>query len=276
MILKFVKMHGLGNDFAVFDCRDDAPTPDTGLLRRLADRRTGIGFDQALMLAAARDAASAASYRIVNADGSEVEQCGNGARCLALLLALRREALPCELTLDSPTGTIRARVTSADNVAVEMGEPDFRPQALPFVAPADGPPYTLDINTVPTRFRVVSMGNPHAVIDVEDVDSVDVAGIGAALCEHPAFPMRCNVGFMQRVSEKRIRLRVFERGAGETRACGTGACAAVAAGRFAGLLEPEVDVCLPGGELHVSWPGPGEPLWMSGAAAIAFEGTLNL
>ncbi len=276
MMLKFVKMHGLGNDFAVFDCRDEEPTPDTHLLQRLADRRSGIGFDQALLLAAPRTAVSVASYRIVNADGSEVQQCGNGARCLALLLALRGNDLPCELHLDSPTRTVRARVTSRENVAVEMGEPDFRPQALPFVARDDGPDYKLDIAGGRAEFRIVSMGNPHAVIEVNDVDSVDVTGIGAALGNHPAFPERCNVGFMQRVSDTRIRLRVFERGAGETRACGTGACAAVAVGRRDGRLGPEVDVCLPGGELHVSWPGPGQPLWMSGAATIAFEGTLTI
>ncbi len=276
MMLKFVKMHGLGNDFAVFDCRDDAPTPDCELLQRLADRRRGIGFDQALLLAAPRDAASVASYRIVNADGSEVQQCGNGARCLALLLALRGNDLPRELNLDSPAATVRARVTSREDVAVEMGEPDFRPQALPFVARDDGPLHALEIGGGRVEFRIVSMGNPHAVIEVEDIDSADVAGVGAALGNHPAFPERCNVGFMQCVSDTRIRLRVFERGAGETRACGTGACAAVAVGRRAGRLGPEVDVCLPGGELHVSWSGSGQPLWMSGAAAIAFEGTLTL
>jgi diaminopimelate epimerase len=276
MNLHFVKMHGLGNDFAVFDCRDGAPTPDRELLHRLANRRRGIGFDQALLLAAPNDPASVASYRIVNADGSEVQQCGNGVRCIALLLALRDRSIPMELQLDSPAGAVRARVESPHIVAVDMGEPDFRPASLPFRNDSELPHYTLDIGGRSVTFQVVSIGNPHAVLWVDDVDAADVGGLGPALGNHPAFPERCNVGFAERVSAERIRLRVFERGVGETPACGTGACAAVAVGRRADRLGPEVDVRLPGGELHVSWPGPGQPLWMSGEAAIAFEGKLTL
>ncbi len=276
MILRFVKMHGLGNDFAVFDSRAGSPAPDLALLKRLADRRRGIGFDQALLLEPPREAASTASYRIVNADGSEVQQCGNGARCLALLLAFEAGGPPCELRLDSPAGSVRARVESTSAVAVDMGEPDFRPAALPFAASGGSAPFQRMINGNELEFDIVSMGNPHAVIWVENVDAADVARVGHSLSQHPDFPERCNVGFAQRVSSGSIRLRVYERGVGETRACGTGACAAVAAGRRHGRLGTDVVVSLPGGELHVSWPGPGQPLWLSGEAKIAFEGKLTL
>ena len=269
-------MHGLGNDFAVFDCRDGAPTPDPALLHRLANRRRGIGFDQALLLAAPNDPASIASYRIVNADGSEVQQCGNGVRCIALLLALRDRSIPMELQLDSPAGAVRARVESPHIVAVDMGEPDFRPASLPFRNDSELPHYTLDIGGRSVTFQVVSIGNPHAVLWVDDVDAADVGGLGPVLGNHPAFPERCNVGFAERVSAERIRLRVFERGVGETPACGTGACAAVVAGQRLGQLDDTVTVSLPGGQLVVSWRGGAEPVWLTGNAELISEGKIDL
>ena len=273
MRIEFVKMQGLGNDFFVFD----APGRQLGAatLRALADRHTGVGFDQALMLEAPRDAASRAFYRIFNADGSEVEQCGNGARCVAALLHARAPQLGQEFTLGSPGGPIRARVQGAGAVSIEIRAPDFAPQALPMDAPA-ADRYTLQVDGEEVRFGAVSVGNPHIVLDVADVLAAPVARLGAALESHPLFPRHTNVGFMQLLDRGHIRLRVFERGVGETRACGTGACAAVAVGRQRGLLDEEVQVELPGGTARVSWAGAGAPLWLTGPAGIVFTGSVDV
>jgi diaminopimelate epimerase len=278
MRIEFVKMQGLGNDFFVFDAPAAAPKPglDATALRALADRRTGVGFDQALMIEAPRDGESRAFYRIFNADGTEVEQCGNGVRCVAAHLYARAPQLGREFTLGSPGGTVRARVREDQNVSVEMGAPDFEPQSLPMRTRAAASVYALRIDTEEVEFGAVSIGNPHIVVAVPDVAEAPVERVGAALGRHPEFPNRTNVGFMQIIDRGNIRLRVFERGVGETRACGTGACAAVAIGRSRGMLDATVQVSLPGGTAQVSWEGPGKTLWLTGPAMTVFTGSIEI
>ncbi len=278
MRIEFVKMQGLGNDFFVFDAPTAAPGHrlDATTLRALADRRTGVGFDQALMIEAPHDGVSRAFYRIFNADGSEVEQCGNGARCVAAHLHARAPELGREFTMGSPGGSIRARVREDLSVSVEMGAPDFEPKSLPMHSREAASRYALRIADEELEFGAVSVGNPHVVIEVADVDAAPVERVGAALGGHAQFPRRTNVGFMQIVNRGNIRLRVFERGVGETRACGTGACAAVAIGRQRGALDASVRVDLPGGAAQVSWEGPGQPLWLTGPATTVFTGSIEI
>ena len=275
MRLHFTKMHGLGNDFIIFDAADERAIPDAAQLRALADRHTGVGFDQALVLTPPRRTGTQVFYRIYNADGGEVEQCGNGARCVAELLRRTGRARPGEIVMDSPAGLITARAMRDGIVSVDMGVPDFSPAALPLALP-EAAAYRLDVAGHAVEFGAVSMGNPHAVLTVADVAAAPVAALGAALERHPAFPNRVNVGFMQIVDAAHIWLRVFERGVGETLACGTGACAAVAVGRKDGRLAANVTVQLPGGELEVRWAGPGEHLWLEGPAVVAFEGEVEV
>jgi diaminopimelate epimerase len=273
MTLEFTKMHGLGNDFIVVDATRPDAVPSPQRLRALADRHTGIGFDQALFVGAPRRAGTLAYYRIFNADGSEVEQCGNGVRCVAAWLHARGRDGAAPMRLDSPGGVVEARIGDGGLVSIDMGEPDFEPRALPLDVPAAAASYRLALpGGGEVEFEAVSMGNPHAVLAVADVDAAPVATIGPALESHVAFPRRVNVGFAQRVDRAHLRLRVFERGVGETRACGTGACAAVAVGRKAGRLAREVEVALPGGTLRIDWEGPGHRLWMTGPAETSFEG----
>jgi len=276
MRLAFTKMHGLGNDFIVFEARSatDLPSPDD--LRRLSDRRTGIGFDQALVLEPPRRAGTDVYYRIFNADGSEVEQCGNGARCIARLVASRRGEVDRPLQMDSPGGIVLARLRPDGLVSVAMGVPDFDPASLPFDAPSAAESYHLDTRAGPIEIGVVSIGNPHAVIRVRNANEAPVDSVGPAVENHPRFPRRVNVGFLEIVAPDHVRLRVFERGVGETQACGTGACAAVAVGRRHGPLVEEVNVDVPGGRLIVRWPGPGEPIWLTGPAETAFEGQVEV
>jgi diaminopimelate epimerase len=289
MRLPFTKMHGVGNDFVVFDL--DAPCGASLLepakLRALADRRTGIGFDQALVLEPSRHPATAVFFRIFNADGGEVEQCGNGARCIAALLHRRGLARNGEITLDSPSGRIRARIGTPTHsagthtgatafVAVEMGVPSFDPGALPFEAPAEADSYPLEVAGRAFEIGAVSIGNPHAVLTVPSTDDAPVGTLGPAIEGHPRFPRRVNVGFLQIVTRGEVRLRVYERGAGETQSCGTGACAAVAVGRRRGLLDSEVRVLVRGGELRVNWAGPGESIWLTGPAEVSFEGHVEV
>jgi diaminopimelate epimerase len=273
MQLKFVKMNGLGNDVMIVEWPAGARAPDAAIARRWGDRRRGVGFDQLLVLSPNRPPTGAASYRVFNADGGEVEQCGNGVRCLAQFLAPR---FGPELTLVGPAGSIAARVLSAETVSVDLGEPDFRPQALPFVASDQRPRYRLEVADRTVEFGAVSMGNPHAVIPVDSVEHAPVGILGPALQEHPSFPKSVNVGFMQRESRERVRLRVYERGVGETLACGTGAAAAVAVGRLWGELSDEVQVHLPGGALTVTWRGPGSALWQTGPTTAVYEGQIEL
>jgi diaminopimelate epimerase len=275
MRIEFTKMHGLGNDFAVFEA-PAASALDGALIRRLADRHTGIGFDQALLLETPRRSDSAVFYRIFNADGVEVEQCGNGARCIAALLAARGRARSGAVTMESPAGLIEARTLPAGLVSVDMGPVRFDPRSLPFDAEAEADRYWLDAGGSRIEIGAVSIGNPHAVLAVDSAEAADVERLGPAIERHPRFPRRVNAGFMQIIDRARIRLRVYERGAGETLACGTGACAAVAIGRRWGKLEREVQVSVRGGELRVNWNGPGEHIWLTGPTEISFAGYVEV
>ena len=272
MRIEFTKMHGSGNDFIVLDAPDGAGVPTAEQLRHLAQRHTGIGFDQALVLEKARKPGTAAFYRIFNADGDEVEQCGNGARCIAALLAGRDASAPKEMTLDSAAGLVHARIKGPHLVAVDMGIPSFDPASLPFEAKTAATLYRLDIADEAVEMGAVSIGNPHAVITVASVDAAPVARLGPRIENHRRFPQRVNVGFMEIIDRAHIRLRVHERGAGETLACGTGACAAVAVGRQHGSLNADVQVSVRGGELRVNWAGPGEHIWLTGPAEVSFVG----
>jgi diaminopimelate epimerase len=276
MRLEFTKMHGLGNDFVVLQGDAAAADLTSAQWRALADRHRGIGFDQALLVGPPRSAGTTAYYRIINADGDEVEQCGNGLRCIAELLRLEGQARNGSLTVESPAGLHHARLGQAGIVAVDMGEPRFEPAALPFNAADAGPLHRLRIDGEEVQFGIASMGNPHAVLRVADVDTAPVARLGPLIEAHASFPRRVNVGFMQLVDRRHLRLRVFERGAGETQACGTGACAAMAVAHQLGLVDDEVRIALPGGELIVRWPGPGQPLWLEGPAEVSFRGHLDI
>lgn len=266
MQLRFQKMQGAGNEILIVDQRVTEPVvPDANILEKLRQATFDQPFDQLMWLNAARSGSAASSYRVFNVDGSEVEQCGNGVRCVAALLAGQNGNLPAEITLESPAGAVRAQVTSPTHAAVDMGTPGFDDR-LKQLTVGDA---AIDIN-------LVSMGNPHCVLDVDDVQSADVAGLGPAIESHKQFPDRINVGFMQTVSRREIRLRVYERGAGETLACGTGACAAVASGIRRGLLDEEVAVQLPGGQLMVSWRGANARIWLSGDVTYISEGTIEI
>jgi diaminopimelate epimerase len=275
MRLSFTKMHGAGNDFIVFERAPDSVLPTAEQWRALADRHRGIGFDQAIVFEPPRSPDTLAFYRIFNADGGEVEQCGNGARCAVRLLQLQGRAQGDEVSLGSPAGIVRGRLLADGGISVNMGPPRFEPGALPFLADAAGPSYALQAEGREYHIGVVSMGNPHAVLRVDDVDTAPVEVLGRALQHHERFPKRVNVGFMQVLDPGRIRLRVYERGVGETLACGTGICAAVAVGRQQGALGADVEVNVPGGRLGVHWDGGDAPMWLSGPAAVAFTGQVD-
>jgi diaminopimelate epimerase len=275
MRLSFTKMHGAGNDFIVFDRPAGMAMPSAAQWRALADRHCGIGFDQAIVFEPARSPDTVAFYRVFNADGGEVEQCGNGARCAVRLLQLQGRASG-EVSLGSVAGTVHGRIAQGGAISVNMGPPRLDPAALPFVAPAEAMSYPIDIEGHGYEIGAVSMGNPHAVLRVTDVESAPVEAIGRALQLHPRFPKRVNVGFMQILEAGRIRLRVYERGVGETLACGTGICAAVVVGRVQGLLAADVEVRVPGGQLGVHWDGGDAPVWLSGPAVIAYTGQVEL
>ncbi len=275
MPLRYSSMEGAGNRILVIDTRAapvDPPGPD--VLRRLADTSSGPGFDQLMWLYEASRPTSVASYRVFNSDGSEVEQCGNGLRCVARLL--EDEATDGRLQLDSPSGRVAAELRDDGRVTVNMGVPRFEPGDIPFVAEATQDEYELAVADRTIRIAAVSMGNPHCVVDVDDVRTAPVAELGPMLENHERFPDRVNAGFRQLENRRQIHLRVYERGAGETLACGTGACAAVVTGQASGRLDDTVTVTLPGGQLMVSWRGPGEPVWLTGNAELIEEGTLNL
>jgi len=274
MRLAFTKMHGLGNDFIVFDAPAEATLPSVTALRGLADRHTGIGFDQALVLTPPRAGGTDVFYRIFNSDGSEVEQCANGARCIASLVARRLGR--STVRLDSPGGRISGELHADGSVSLDMGVPNFDPASLPFEASREADVYPLRVGEQELQIGAVSMGNPHAVIQVPSVRTAPVDTLGPAVENHSRFPRRANVGFMEVVGPEHIRLRVHERGAGETQACGTGACGAVAVGRKRGLLKEEVRVDAPGGSMTVRWAGPGEHLWLTGPAVSVFEGTIEI
>jgi len=272
MHVPFTKMQGLGNDFVLIR-GDNIPLPSPERIRLLADRRRGIGFDQFLWLESAKRAGDDIHYRIFNTDGSEAEQCGNGARCIARLVARDGQQ---DVRLGHGTGSVQARLESDGTVSIGMAVPEFCPALVPFKAPQQALRYQLAAGEDTVEVGVVSMGNPHAVLLVSDLKSAPVARLGPLLERHERFPNRANIGFMQVLAPNRISLRVFERGVGETAACGTGACAAVVVGRIWNLLEPQVAVDLPGGTLQIRWQGPGHPVWMTGEAVTVFEGTVQI
>ena len=272
----FVKMQGLGNDFVVFDATTEPLSLSPEQVRRIAHRRYGIGCDQVLLLEAPRGADSDFFYRIFNADGGEVSQCGNGARCVARLAMDKGLIPPGPVRLATAEGLMVAEPAEGQQLRVNMGVPDFTPAALPADFPADENPVSLDLDGEQLSLQLVSMGNPHAVIRVEDVDAAPVRQLGPRLEQHPAFPERVNVGFLQVQGPAAGRLRVWERGAGETMACGSGACAAMAVGRRAGWFDSKVKISLQGGNLVISFESDGGPLWMQGPAEYAFTGSIRL
>jgi len=271
--IRFTKMHGLGNDFVVLDARASSQSLDAAHIRALADRHTGIGFDQLLIIEAPRNPSCVAAYSIRNADGSFAEQCGNGARCIGAWLH-RSGVLPVgeDAKLESPAGVIGMRLGDATTVAVEMGEPEFDPERIPFDAPEPEDTYPLDVDGEHIEIAAVSMGNPHAVLEVTDVADARIDHLGPFITVHARFPRGANAGFVQVLNENSVKLRVHERGAGWTQACGSGACAAVAALRKQGRVGDNVRVELPGGALSIAWQGPGHALWMTGPAAFVFDG----
>lgn len=276
MKLQFTKMHGLGNDFVVIDGIHQAVALHSEQVRFLADRRWGIGCDQVLLVEAPQRADADFRYRIFNADGGEVEQCGNGARCFARFVRDRGLTDKEELCVETLAGLLRLRFQPDGQVSVDMGQPRLEPADAPFFATRRAARYLIAADGMDLEIGVVSMGNPHAVLLVEDVDQAPVAHLGPLLERHGRFPKRTNVEFMQIIAPDQIRLRVFERGVGETLACGSGACAAVVAGRLWGRLWPNVQVKLPGGELGVHWAGEGESVIMTGPATTVFEGWIEL
>ena len=276
MRLSFTKMHGAGNDFMLFGRPADALLPTPAQWQMLSDRHRGVGFDQAVVFEPAGSATVVSNYRIFNADGSEAEQSGNGVRCAMRLLHLQGRSRDGVIALSGAAGLIRGRVLDGERISVDMGPPRLAPAALPFAAAAEALSYTIDIEGREYEIGAASMGNPHAVLRVTDVESAPVEALGRALQQHPRFPRRVNVGFMQIADAGHIRLRVYERGSGETLACGTGACAAVVVGRLQGLLTADVEVHVPGGQLGVHWDGGDAPVWLSGPAVIAYTGQLDI
>ena len=303
MELRFAKMHGAGNDFMVARWPEDRGLPDADTVRRWADRRAGVGFDQLLLVRGSGHPDLAAFYHVFNADGAEVQQCGNGVRCIARFLM--PDGADDALMLGSRAGLVEARLETGGEVSVNLGEPDFDPGALPFVFPAAARPrsgarsrsrvrvpeatgvgqaadaggesrYRLDLDAGTVEFGAVSMGNPHAVIRVDSLEAAPVGIIGPQLQSHPSFPEGVNVGFVEFRDAARIRLRVYERGAGETAACGTGAAAAAAIGRLWGELGEAVRVEVTGGVLRTAWPGPGHPVWLAGPAVRVFDGRIAI
>ncbi len=278
MQLPFVKMHGLGNDFVIFDGMRQEINLSREQIRRLAQRRFGIGCDQVLLLEAPDEPGADVRYRIFNADGAEVEQCGNGARCVAKFLRARGlvPAERGEIIAKTAKGRLKLVLDADGEVTVDMGVPNLEPAQIPLAVPDRAPRYRIPLGGRIFLVGGVSMGNPHAVLEVEDVERAPVADIGARLAAHPLFPEGVNVGFMQVQDRRHLCLRVFERGVGETLACGSGACAAVVIGRLWSLLDASVEVSLPGGRLEIHWEGEGETVSMKGPATHVFEGTIDI
>jgi diaminopimelate epimerase len=276
MNINFSKMHGLGNDFVVIDAINQTVSLTPEQIRLIADRHFGIGCDQLLLVEKSQNPTADFVYRIFNADGGEVEQCGNGARCFARFVVDKGLTDKTLISVETRCGLIMLELEKNGEVSVNMGVPVFEPASLPFIA--DNQSLTYDIHTSAGTLSIaaVSMGNPHMVLEVENVDKAEIEVLGPELERHSRFPERVNVGFMQIISPSEIRLRVYERGAAETLACGTGACAAVAAGRLQGKLAEIVKVSLPGGELVIRWTKENEPMYMTGPATHVFEGNVSL
>jgi diaminopimelate epimerase len=275
MRLKFTKMQGLGNDFVVIDAVNQSVCLSPAQRRLLADRHFGVGCDQILLVEGAVGDADF-RYRIYNADGGEVEQCGNGARCFVRYVHDRGMTQKNEIRVETSGGLIIPRLEANGEVSVNMGTPKFEPKQIPFIAEKRAMAYSIDISGRQVEISAVSLGNPHAVQLVEDIDGAPVITEGALIENHPSFPKRVNAGYMQVVDRAHIRLRVYERGAGETLACGTGACAAVVTGIERGLLQSTVQVNMRGGDLTVRWEGEGQPVWMTGPAVTVFDGEIEL
>ncbi|MBL4833542.1 MAG: diaminopimelate epimerase [Pseudomonas sp.] len=276
MLLRFTKMHGLGNDFMVIDLVTQHAQLNPRLIRQWSDRYTGIGFDQLLVVEPPGNPDMDFRYRIYNADGGEVEQCGNGARCFARFVLDKRLTAKTEIQVETAGGPIALNVQPDGQVTVNMGPPRFQPAEIPFQAEAESINCALTVGDEVLQVAAVSMGNPHCVTLVDDLDSYPVARLGPQIERHARFPKGVNAGFMQLVNRHQARLRVFERGVGETRACGTGACAAAVAGIRMGHLESPVRIELPGGSLEIEWGGPGQPVMMTGPATRVFEGQIRL
>ena len=274
--LKFTKMHGLGNDFVVIDLVSQHCHINERLIRRLADRRFGIGCDQVLLVEPPQDPDADFRYRIFNGDGQEVEQCGNGARCFARFVRLKKLTNKDTIRVETHSGVLELSVLERGQVRVDMGAPILEPADIPFTADHQRSIYTLEAAGQSVELGAVSMGNPHAVILTDDVDGAPVEQLGKAVQQHPDFPRQANVGFMQVQDRSRVRLRVYERGVGETLACGSGACAAVVSGILRGQLNREVSVELRGGTLKIRWDGDDAHVMMTGPGSIVFEGQIRL
>ena len=275
MKLQFTKMHGLGNDFIVIDAINQSVSLDPATIRQLADRHFGIGFDQLLVVEKPQESGDF-RYRIYNADGGEVEQCGNGARCFARFVHDRNLTGKRTIRVETARGIITPTIEDNEEVTVNMGVPRFEPAQIPFKAAQRATVYPIQAGNNIIEVSAVSMGNPHAVQIVPDIDLAAVASEGPIIESHPLFPEKVNAGYMQIVDRAHIRLRVFERGTGETLACGTGACAAAVTGISRGLLDTEVQVAMRGGSLQIRWEGEDQPVWMTGPAVSVFEGTIDL
>lgn len=276
MEIKFTKMHGLGNDFVVIDAINQEIDLSDNQVRFIANRHFGVGCDQLLLVEASEKAGIDFVYRIFNADGGEVEQCGNGARCFAVFV--REKGLTDKdcIRVETASGQIELIIQDDGQVTVNMGVPEFAPWKIPFNADTQLNEYSLDVGGQVLQIGAVSMGNPHAVTVVQDIETAEVEKLGAAIERHSLFPKRVNAGFMQVLDDSHIRLRVYERGAGETMACGTGACAAMVVGYVQGYLADQVEVELPGGKLQISWQGAASPVMMTGPATTVFEGNITL
>lgn len=276
MFLEFTKMHGLGNDFMVVDLISQRAYFDSLTIQRLADRHFGVGFDQLLVVEPPDVPNADFKYRIFNADGSEVEQCGNGVRCFARFVHERQLTSKTKIKVQTKAGIVEPELGQNGWVRVNMGYPKFLPQEIPFVADAPESLYDIDLaGGEKLTIDVVNMGNPHAVTIVQDILTADVARLGPQIESHERFPQRVNAGFMQILDEQHARLRVFERGVGETLACGTGACAAAVSGIRRGLLASKVEIELAGGKLQIEWK-EGDVVWMTGPTANVYEGRLDL
>ncbi|MGB5329319.1 MAG: diaminopimelate epimerase [Gammaproteobacteria bacterium] len=275
MKLKFAKMHGLGNDFAVIDAINQPFEPRPELVQRWADRFDGIGFDQMLIVENPDSEAAAFKYRIYNADGSEVEQCGNGARCFARFVREQGMTDLDIIPVETNTGLLTLEAIDAIRYRVNMGIPCFEPTEIPLQAEARQDLYQVEYEGREISFSALSIGNPHMVIQVEDINRCDIETLGPYFESHKLFPARANIGFMQILDRKAFKLRVFERGVGETRACGSGACAAMVAGVQLGLLDNSVRAILSGGELNLEWQGDTNPVMMTGETAMVYQGEIE-
>lgn len=275
-VVEFTKMHGLGNDFAVIENLDGRIVLDTDTVRRWSDRHTGIGFDQLLVVKSPTVDAAEFDYQIYNADGEEVEHCGNGARCFARFVTDRKLTQNSSIDVNTALGIITLVLQDDDQVMVKMGVPQFEPSVIPFVADTRSAFYELDVEGQRFDVGAASIGNPHVLLRVDDLCVAEVERLGTIIERHKRFPNRVNIGFMQLIDRQHIRLRVFERGVGETRACGTGACAAVAIAYTQGLLDNTAVVSLPGGNLKIHWPNVHSSIEMTGSCSTVFEGQIRM